>query len=201
MRHSQPLYDGDSRIRKNSIFQCQCQLTLGCAGTAKATDKGSDYITPQLHTARPANPGGLRMLYLWPNPFSSFSPRRPRVDFANLTSYHSTIPIPTERPTVTLESTHVQLNSISPESKCNRHRPVWQRPAVAHRRRTGMPARTVSGPNANACMAIMLAHARGMLLSHRSTCTMCPWLGLAHVGPRPSLNMTNCERPSWLPCL
>ena len=71
----------------------------------------------------------------------------------------------------TLESSRVQLSPVqtppaaaAAARQCNRHRPVWERPVAAHRRRTGTPARIVSEPSVNACMAIMRAHARGMLL-------------------------------------
>lgn len=166
------------------MSQCRVSLhTLGCAGTTNEgpTNKGSDYITHALHS--PANSGGLRMLYLWPNPLSSAAatskpsrssplPLRPRVDFATLL----VLPITAQsqsrlmRPPANLgihpHTTQSLSESPAATDKCNRHRPVWQRPAVARRRRTGMPARIVSGPSVNACMAIMLARARGMSLQH-----------------------------------
>lgn len=163
-----------------------CQLTLGCAGTRNENpDKGSDYITqapssttrPAGQLRRPSDAISLAKSAFLPGDHVqtfSFEPtaRTPSSGFRNLTRM---LPITAQsqsrlkRPDSAVnfvESTRVQLKSHPPAAtdKCNRHRPVWQRPAVAHRRRTGMPARIVSGPSANACMAIMPAHARGKML-------------------------------------
>lgn len=125
------------------------------------------------------------MLYFWPIPPSSLAdtPKLPRsnpppvrsgVDFATLL----VLPI-TAQPQSRLSDNRELWNPPAynsdsfrlsgATSKCNRHRPVWQRPAAAHPRRTGMLAPTVSRPSANACMAIMLEHARGMSLPSCST--------------------------------
>lgn len=128
--------------------------------------------------------------------------------FRNLThaSCRSTIPIPTVNLGIHRRATQASLLvPPPPQNKCNRPRPVWQRPAAAYQRRTGTPARIVSRPSANACMAIMPAHARGMSPQHRPRCPVSSCPGLAHStcyeNPGLQSNQTNSERSSARPSL